>query len=161
MAHAEDDNDKVWNLAEKIGFCMLATQFGTDLKARPMAAYAERIENAYGRRRPQGRGGVSPSERLPRLCRFQGPEIRVDLGRRRGAERPRKDPGPLGDTGQGLVGQPRRSVHPHPQGHAVLGGILGQPRNGDQLHQDGRRRRDQFETRHGRERQGPDVTARM
>ena len=47
MAHAEDDNDKVWNLAEKISFCMLATQFGTDLKARPMAAYAERIENAF------------------------------------------------------------------------------------------------------------------
>ena len=47
MAHAEDDNDKVWNLAEKIGFCMLATQFGTDLKARPMAAHAERIENAF------------------------------------------------------------------------------------------------------------------
>lgn len=22
MARAEDDNDKVWNLAEKIGFCM-------------------------------------------------------------------------------------------------------------------------------------------
>jgi len=47
MAHAEDDNDKVWNLAEKIGFCMLATQSGTDLKARPMAAYAERIENTF------------------------------------------------------------------------------------------------------------------
>lgn len=47
MTHAKDDNDKVWDLAEKIGFCMLATQSGTDLKARPMSAYAERIENAF------------------------------------------------------------------------------------------------------------------
>jgi general stress protein 26 len=46
MTHAKGDNDKVWDLAEKIGFCMLATQSGTDLKARPMSAYAERIENA-------------------------------------------------------------------------------------------------------------------
>ncbi len=46
MAHSEDHQEKVWELAEKIGFCMLTTQSGTDLKARPMSAYAERIENA-------------------------------------------------------------------------------------------------------------------
>jgi general stress protein 26 len=47
MAHAEDDNDKVWELAERIGFCMLTTRIGSDLRARPMSAYAERIENAF------------------------------------------------------------------------------------------------------------------
>ncbi|EPE96431.1 pyridoxamine 5'-phosphate oxidase-like FMN-binding protein [Rhizobium grahamii CCGE 502] len=43
---AEDDITKVWDLAEKIGFCMLTTQTGADLRARPMSAYAERMENA-------------------------------------------------------------------------------------------------------------------
>lgn len=47
MAHEDDRNDKVWDLAEKIGFCMLTTQSGKDLKARPMSAYVERIENAF------------------------------------------------------------------------------------------------------------------
>jgi general stress protein 26 len=47
MAHIEDEHEKVWDLAEKIGFCMLTTQSGTDLRARPMAAYAERLENAF------------------------------------------------------------------------------------------------------------------
>lgn len=41
MSTNEDDNSKVWDLAEKIGFCMLTTQSGKDLKARPMSAYAE------------------------------------------------------------------------------------------------------------------------
>jgi general stress protein 26 len=47
MAHDEDDNAKVWDLADKIGFCMLTTQTGLDLRARPMSAYAERLENAF------------------------------------------------------------------------------------------------------------------
>ncbi len=47
MAHIEDDTTKVWDLAEKIGFCMLTTQTGSDLRARPMAAHAERLENAF------------------------------------------------------------------------------------------------------------------
>lgn len=47
MANVEDENEKVWELAEKIGFCMLTTQSGSDLKARPMSAHGERIENAF------------------------------------------------------------------------------------------------------------------
>lgn len=47
MAHTEDERGKVWELAEKIGFCMLATQTGYTLRARPMAAYTEVIENAF------------------------------------------------------------------------------------------------------------------
>ncbi len=44
----DDSNlDTVWNLAEKIGFCMLATQSSGDLRSRPMAAHAERLENAF------------------------------------------------------------------------------------------------------------------
>jgi general stress protein 26 len=47
MAENEDDGiSKVWELVEKIGFCMLTTQTGSDLRARPMSAYAERVENA-------------------------------------------------------------------------------------------------------------------
>lgn len=46
MTYIEDDNGEVWDLAEKIGFCMLTTQSGADLKARPMSAYIERAENA-------------------------------------------------------------------------------------------------------------------
>ncbi|TWF43964.1 pyridoxamine 5'-phosphate oxidase family protein [Neorhizobium alkalisoli] len=46
MADSEDDITKVWELVDKIGFCMLTTQSGDDLRARPMSAYAERIENA-------------------------------------------------------------------------------------------------------------------
>lgn len=42
-----DEQLKVWDLAEKIGFCMLTTQTGRDLRARPMSAYAERLENAF------------------------------------------------------------------------------------------------------------------
>jgi len=47
MAHEEDQNAMVWDLAEKIGFCMLTTQSGSDLRARPMSAYPERIDNAF------------------------------------------------------------------------------------------------------------------
>ncbi|SFB57156.1 General stress protein 26 [Rhizobium sp. NFR07] len=47
MADAADDTTKVWDLAEKIGFCMLTTVNGSDLRARPMSAYAERNEDAF------------------------------------------------------------------------------------------------------------------
>jgi general stress protein 26 len=46
MTDQHDDVGKVWELIEKIGFCMLTTRTGGDLRARPMAAYAEVIENA-------------------------------------------------------------------------------------------------------------------
>ncbi|MFC6490616.1 pyridoxamine 5'-phosphate oxidase family protein [Nitratireductor sp. GCM10026969] len=39
MAH---DEERVWELVEKIGICMLISRDGTDLRARPMAAYFDR-----------------------------------------------------------------------------------------------------------------------
>lgn len=46
MTHEDDDLSKVWKLVEKIGFCMLTTASGSDLRARPMSAHAEEIESA-------------------------------------------------------------------------------------------------------------------
>jgi general stress protein 26 len=36
------DADRVWTLIEKIGFCMLSTLDGEDIRARPMAAHVDR-----------------------------------------------------------------------------------------------------------------------
>lgn len=36
------DTDRVWSLMEEIGFCMLNTRDGQDIRARPMAAYVDR-----------------------------------------------------------------------------------------------------------------------
>lgn len=47
MAHPDDDTKKVRELAEKIGFCVLPTQSGLDLRARPMSAYSERDVYAF------------------------------------------------------------------------------------------------------------------
>lgn len=47
MANNDDDITKVWELAHKIGFCMLTTSTGEDLRARPMSAYSEQLENAF------------------------------------------------------------------------------------------------------------------
>jgi general stress protein 26 len=47
MSETANDVDAVWSLAEKIGFCMLTTQVGSGLRARPMAAHSERLENAF------------------------------------------------------------------------------------------------------------------
>ncbi|MBB1250525.1 MULTISPECIES: pyridoxamine 5'-phosphate oxidase family protein [unclassified Rhizobium] len=41
-----DDTEKVWSLIDKIGFCMLVTKIGDDMRARPMSAYSEQIDNA-------------------------------------------------------------------------------------------------------------------
>jgi general stress protein 26 len=38
--------ERVWNLLKKIGFCMLSTHDGEDIRARPMAAYIDRDEPA-------------------------------------------------------------------------------------------------------------------
>ena len=38
--------DRVWKLIEKIGFCMLSTHDGEDIRARPMAAHVDRDEHA-------------------------------------------------------------------------------------------------------------------
>lgn len=41
-----DDVDRAWKLMEKIGFCMLSTREGEDIRSRPMAAHIERDEDA-------------------------------------------------------------------------------------------------------------------
>jgi general stress protein 26 len=46
MSNNDDNLHKVWELIDKIGFCMLTTQAGDKLRARPMSAHPERIENA-------------------------------------------------------------------------------------------------------------------
>ncbi len=40
----EKDAGHVWELMEKIGFCMLTTLDGEEIRSRPMAAYVEREE---------------------------------------------------------------------------------------------------------------------
>jgi len=47
MNSYEENQDRVWELAKDIGFCMLTTQSGNDLKARPMSAHAEQDEHAF------------------------------------------------------------------------------------------------------------------
>ena len=42
----EDHADRAWNLMEKIGFCMLSTHEGEDIRSRPMAAHIDRDNNA-------------------------------------------------------------------------------------------------------------------
>jgi general stress protein 26 len=41
-----DDVDRVWNLMRKIGFCMLSSHDGDDIRSRPMSAYVDRDANA-------------------------------------------------------------------------------------------------------------------
>lgn len=42
----ESDLERVWALMKKIGFCMLSTHDGEDIRARPMAAHLDREANA-------------------------------------------------------------------------------------------------------------------
>lgn len=46
MMHEQDHVARTWELMEKIVFCMLSTRVGEDIRARPMAAHVEPIENA-------------------------------------------------------------------------------------------------------------------
>ena len=39
-----DDVTHVWDMMEKIGFCMFTSLDGEELRSRPMAAYVERDE---------------------------------------------------------------------------------------------------------------------
>jgi general stress protein 26 len=41
-----DDISRVWNLIDKIGFCMLSIRSGEHIKARPMSVYTEPLENS-------------------------------------------------------------------------------------------------------------------
>lgn len=47
MTEVRDKQAKVWEIAERIGVCMLTTIEGRDLRSRPMAAHPEPIENAF------------------------------------------------------------------------------------------------------------------
>lgn len=40
-----NDIDRAWNLMQDIGFCMLSTHVGDAIRARPMAAHVEPMEN--------------------------------------------------------------------------------------------------------------------
>ena len=46
MKDKDDDVQRVWDLMEKIGFCMLITREGEGMRARPMSPHMEQIENA-------------------------------------------------------------------------------------------------------------------
>jgi general stress protein 26 len=39
---SEKDNERVWEIIEKVGVCMLTTQFGGGLRARPLEARPDR-----------------------------------------------------------------------------------------------------------------------
>ena len=45
MTH-HSDQDRVWSLIERIGHCMFVTHDGTELRARPMSAHADREQDA-------------------------------------------------------------------------------------------------------------------
>lgn len=66
----EDSNKakKAWELVEKIGFCMLATRDGEDIRARPMAAHAEQDENAIYFLTDVGSHKDDEVSRRPRVC---------------------------------------------------------------------------------------------
>lgn len=46
MHKEETDRDRVWELIDKIGFCMLSTHDGQDIRARPMSAHVDREDHA-------------------------------------------------------------------------------------------------------------------
>nr|WP_316654706.1 pyridoxamine 5'-phosphate oxidase family protein [uncultured Gellertiella sp.] len=46
MADTTHDIDRTWKLMKDIGFCMFTTRVGADIRARPMSAHVEPIENA-------------------------------------------------------------------------------------------------------------------
>lgn len=46
MVHEDESVARAWELMEKITFCMLSTHVGDNIRARPMAAHVEPIENA-------------------------------------------------------------------------------------------------------------------
>lgn len=41
-----DNTERAWNLMQDIGFCMLSTRAGEHIRARPMSAHVEPMENA-------------------------------------------------------------------------------------------------------------------
>ena len=124
MAQQENDQAKVWDLAKDIGFCMLTTKSGNDLRARPMSAHAERDEHAFYFLTDVASHKDDEIARHPAVCLAfanpQGRKVRFDFGHRRNRERSREDQGAVCYPGEGLVGQSGRSFHPHIEGHAIL-----------------------------------------
>lgn len=159
MTYIEDDNGEVWDLAEKIGFCMLTTQSGADLKARPMSAYIERVENALYFLTDVKSHKDDEVARHPNVCLAFADTKKQKYVSISGVAEVQNDREKIRDLNscQGMVGQPRRSLHSHSQSYAKLGRILGQSRHCDQLHQDGSGSRHQRQTGHGRKRQSADV----
>ena len=45
--HTSDDAAKVWELAEKIDFCMLVTRSGDHLRSRPMSSNVDQAANEF------------------------------------------------------------------------------------------------------------------
>jgi len=46
MKDEQDAIEQTWELMQKIGFCMLSSRSGDDIRARPMAAHPEPMANA-------------------------------------------------------------------------------------------------------------------
>lgn len=46
MKTEDEAIDQVWDLMQRIVFCMLSTRSGEDIRARPMAAHPEPMDNA-------------------------------------------------------------------------------------------------------------------
>jgi general stress protein 26 len=44
---ANHDTEKVWELSEKIDFCMLVTRHGGAMRSRPMSTHVDRAANAF------------------------------------------------------------------------------------------------------------------
>lgn len=64
----DSDIDHVWRLIEKIGFCMLSTHDGEAIRARPMAAYVVREENAIYFLTDSASHKDADIERNPHVC---------------------------------------------------------------------------------------------
>jgi general stress protein 26 len=46
MKTEDEAINQIWDMMERIGFCMLSTRSGEDIRARPMAAHPEPLENS-------------------------------------------------------------------------------------------------------------------
>ena len=103
-----DDIDRVWNLMKKIGLAMLVTRDGNKLRARPMAAYLARDENAIhfltdARRHKDEEIARDPQVNLSVRQPFR-PEIRFGDGNGIHFQRPRQNQAAVLDSGESLVG---------------------------------------------------------
>lgn len=68
MTTEEDGVSRTWALMEKITFCMLSTRTGEDIRARPMAAHVEPIENTIYFLTDAASHKDDEIERWPNVC---------------------------------------------------------------------------------------------